>query len=71
MKAFFKGIFSLSVSLRNNIYFAITTFRDSLFAKNQSLIRLSPWFDVSNRVLYYCRNKIGLYHPQKAQDQEL
>ena len=47
------------------------TFRDSLFATNESLIWLSSWLGVSNESLYYCRNKIGLYHPRKAQDQEL
>ena len=47
----FKGIFSWSVSLWNNIYFGFPTFRVSLFARNQSLIWFSHWFAVSNRVL--------------------
>ena len=45
----FKGILSWSVSLWNNIYFVFSTFRDSLFARNQSLIRSSSWFAVSKR----------------------
>ena len=50
-KGNFKGIFSWSVSLWNNIYFAFSAFRDSLFTRNQSLIRLSTWFAISNRAL--------------------
>ena len=46
----FKGIFSWFVSLWNNIYF-FCTFRDSLFARNQSLIWLSSWFAFSNRTV--------------------
>ena len=46
-----KGILSWTLSLWNNIYFAFAIFRDSLFARNQSLIWFSFWFAISKRIL--------------------
>ena len=57
--------------MKQHIFCFFFTFRDSLFARNQSLISFSSWFTVSNRALILLSEQNRFVSSAKVHDQEL